>query len=440
MRELVEAFRSLRTAPRGLWLVVWAYSVDMMAYYAILTLMTTFLHEDLGVGDGAASVVVSVFTGAVTLFMFGAGPRAERLGVRRGIALALVLVALGRALYSASPHVGAAPLAVAALALTAVGEGVLQPVAYAGVKAFTDARSSAMGYAMLYAVMNLAGVLMGIASPLVRVPVEARHKALETSVSGVGAVGWLSVAVTAVALVVFMVGLTPRAEAAALRPLQREGASAARAPGTGPLRDPRFVFFIFMLLPVRTLFAHQWLTMPAYVLRAFPQGVADRMEWLLDLNPLVIFLAVPTLTALTRRAHVYTMMIVGSLVSALPTFLLCLGPSLPLLVTYFVVFSIGEALWSARFLEYAAELAPEGRVAEYMAVANVPWLLAKATTGLYSGAMLARFCPESGPKDTETLWLVYGLVAMASPVGLLLGRRWVMGSHASAARPAGAEA
>ena len=149
-----------------------------------------------------------------------------------------------------------------------------------------------------------------------------------------------------------------------------------------------------MMLPVRTLFAHQWLTMPQYILRAYPTEVGDKMEWLVNwINPGIIFIGVPLLTAMTRRANVYTMMIVGSLVSAVPTFLLCTGPNLNVLIVYFVVFSIGEALWSARFLEYASELAPPGRVAQYMGLAQIPWLLAKGTTGLYSGFLLASILP-----------------------------------------------
>jgi proton-dependent oligopeptide transporter, POT family len=83
-----------------------------------------------------------------------------------------------------------------------------------------------------------------------------------------------------------------------------------------------------MLLPVRTLFAHQWLTMPQYILRAYPEGIADRMEWLVNwINPLIIFIGVPLATALTRHINVYRMMVIGSFVSATPTFLLCFGPT-----------------------------------------------------------------------------------------------------------------
>ena len=176
--------------------------------------------------------------------------------------------------------------------------------------------------------------------------------------------------------------------------------------------------------------------MPQYILRAYDKPVADKMEWLVNwTNPAIIFVGVPLATALTRHINVYTMMIIGSLVSALPTFLLCAGPNLGLLITYFVIFSIGEALWSARFLEYASELAPPGRIAQYMGLANIPWLLAKGTTGFYSGVMLATYVPEKAPAaslHSGTLWLFYGCIAMISPIGLFLARGWVRkGLHSS---------
>jgi len=46
---------------------------------------------------------------------------------------------------------------------------------------------------------------------------------------------------------------------------------------------------------------------------------------------------VPLATVLTRRFHVDTMMVVGSLVSAAPTCLLRCGPDLTLLTSYFVL-------------------------------------------------------------------------------------------------------
>jgi POT family proton-dependent oligopeptide transporter len=185
-----------------------------------------------------------------------------------------------------------------------------------------------------------------------------------------------------------------------------------------PILNVRFLFFIVVLLPVRTLFAHQWLTMPDYVTRAFPPEVGMRWEWLNGLNPLVIVIGVPLIAALTQRARVVDKMIVGTSVSALATFMLVPPPSTALLIAYFVVFSLGEAAWSSRFLEYVADISPAGKVGIYMGIAGLPWFLAKTTTGFYAGAVLDAFVPRDAPQRPGTMWLIYGLIALLTPIGL----------------------
>jgi MFS family permease len=452
--------------PRGLWFVIGAFAVESAAYFGVLTLMTTYLTADLHWGDVPAGLTVSVFTMLVTLFMLGVGSFAEQFGLRRPILFALAISTAGRALYSLVPYLAgpaATPesgtllnvsLVLASLLLVALGSGILQPVGYSGVKQFTDEKTNSMGYGLIYAIMNLG--ILGVAglSSWVRPGVQhlkagtvadvsgrAWLQALANcTVSGVQAMNWVCTAVTLLTFALFWLWMTRRVEAARLRPevfpvraagsRVSPGAALKRYFAEGPFANARFIFFIFMLLPVRTLFAHQWLTMPAYVLRAYPGDVADKMELLINwINPLIIFFGVPITTALTRHVSVYRMMVIGTLVSAAPTFLLCGGPNLALLITYFVLFSVGEALWSARFYEYASELAPPGRVAQFMGLAQVPWLLAKGTTGLYSGWMLSRFCPEHTPVpalQTGSLFCLYGCIALTTPVGLWLARRWVM--------------
>jgi hypothetical protein len=68
-----------------------------------------------------------------------------------------------------------------------------------------------------------------------------------------------------------------------------------------------------------------------------------------------------------------------------------------------------------------------------MGVANLPWFVAKTTTGLYSGVVLEHFCPKEGAKKPELMWLLYGAIAMASPVLLTLARKWLnAGMHMNA--------
>ena len=457
-------FTELAASPRGLWYVIGAFVVESTAYFGILTLMTIYFSQDLHWADAYAGLTVSMFTMLVTLFMLGVGSFAESFGLRRAIAVGLLLSTLGRVVYCLLPGfagqgavVGAAVLS---LLLVAAGSGILQPTCYSGVKQFTDDRTCSLGYAMIYALMNLGIVVVGALSVWIRPGVQANLDQSDSAAgegsplswlasrcgSGVQAVNWVCCGITGLTLLGFLVLMTRSAESARLRPDVMPAGPMGLKPtlGTrfwsylseGPFGNARFLFFIFMLLPVRTLFAHQWLTMPEYILRSYPKQVGNYMEVLVNwINPLIIFVGVPLATVLTRRFHVYTMMIVGSLVSAVPTFLLCFGPDLKLLISYFVLFSIGEALWSARFLEYASELAPPGRVSQYMGLAQVPWLLAKGTTGLYSGYLLATLCPADTPADqmhTGRLWLIYALIAMTTPIGLWLARNWVhRGLHQS---------
>lgn len=467
--QFIKPFIDLAGSPRAIWYVIGAFVIDCTAYFGVLTLMTMFLGQDLHWGDKQAGIAVSCFTMLVTLSMLGIGSVAEGLGLRRAIIIALILTTLGRAAYCLAPYASGAGmtagLVIVGLLIVACGSGIIQPVCYSGVKQFTDARTSSMGYAVIYAVMNLGFVGMGALSAWVRPAVQSildqpqstsasdpfMRGMARFSGSGVQAVNWLCLGITALTLLLFLVLMTRRAEATRLRTevLEVDPAAPSRPFRErfksyfieGPFSNARFVFFVFMLMPVRTLFAHQWLTMPQYILRAYPQAVGDKMEWLVNwINPGIIFFGVPLLTAFTRRKNVYSMMMIGTLVSALPTFLLCLGPKLEWLITYFVIFSIGEALWAARFMEYASELAPPGRVAQFMGLAQVPWLLAKGTTGFYSGYLLGTLCPDKTPPaqlHTGTLWFIYGCIAMTSPIGLWLARKWVRkGLHQAASPPA----
>jgi hypothetical protein len=85
-------------------------------------------------------------------------------------------------------------------------------------------------------------------------------------------------------------------------------------------------------------------------------------------------------------------------------------------------------MWQPRFLQWIAEIAPEGKTGAYMGIGQLPWFLTKVLTGLYSGWFIANYCPrpETGlPQNTEFMWLVYGFIAMISPVALLLAKNWM---------------
>ncbi len=193
-----------------------------------------------------------------------------------------------------------------------------------------------------------------------------------------------------------------------------------------PLADRKFFFFIFALIPVQTLFTYNWLILPQYINRAFEGWIGEYFEIAANANPILIFIAVPIIAAATQKANVYNMMIIGTFVMAAPAFLLALGPHAWTLFTYILIMTIGEAMWQPRFLQYAAEIAPEGRTGVYMGVAQLPWFLTKMLVPfLYSGWMMDRYCPAEGEQNTESMWLIFACIAMCSTVLLVLAKGWI---------------
>ncbi|MFW5887343.1 MAG: MFS transporter, partial [Bacteriovoracia bacterium] len=352
-----ESFKVLFAASKGFWLVNMVNFGDGIAYFGILTLLTRFLGTRVGMSDQFTGISVSMFTGLVTLFMFGGGFISDKLGVRRALTWSLVVMAIGRLLLVVSPAMGMAEtmgyvVSWAGLIFMAIGSGVIQPALYAGIKEYTDPRTATIGYGLLYAIMNLGIVASSFVSPYVRTNdlfLDLNFAQIVGLGWGIDGVFWICLAITGVMLLVHMSFFTKKVE-------EKEKWRPDRVPEVAeaekkneeqfakkswkekmkelPFLDARFMFFIFILLPVRTLFAHQWLTMPDYVFRSFPEEVSAKFEWINGLNPLIIVIFVPTIAAITRKVKVIDMMIIGTALTALTTFMLVPGPHLYTLLGY----------------------------------------------------------------------------------------------------------
>ncbi|MFH1357932.1 MAG: MFS transporter, partial [bacterium] len=438
--SILDNFKLLFGASRGYKIVNAMNFLDGIAYFGIIILLTRFLHDRVGMSTEMSGFSVSTFSGLVTLFMFGGGFVTDKLGVRRSLTWCIGIMGVGRLLITLAPSLGFSAtggtiVSWTGLLLLAMGQGVLQPTMYAGVKEYTDPRTATIGYAFLYAIMNLGIIAEHFVSPFIRTDAVFLNLKFTEIVGlgwGIDGVFWMCTAVTGLMLLINVTFFTKKIELS-----QRTVAQEAQAEINKnktvldrlkelPFLDVRFMFFIFILLPVRTIFAHQFLTMPDYIFRCFPEAINDKYEWIVGLNPLIIVIFVPLFAIFTRRMKIIDMMIIGTTVTALTGFFLVPGPQVWALLTYVIVFSLGEAMWSSRFLEYVAHIAPAGRVGAYMGLAGIPWFLAKFTTGWYSGSMIKHFIPENGPQDSSTMWLCYTLFACITPIVLILTRKWTL--------------
>jgi MFS family permease len=415
--------------------------LEGLTYFGVVGLLAIFFNDFIRLDDIDAGRMVGILTAGITIAMLFLGATVDWIGLRKSLLIALSLMLVGRILLTISPDVGVPGLwnsahifAMLGILGVVLGYGIYQPACYAGVKILTNEKTAAMGYAMLYALMNLGGFLPGLISPPVR------------RAYGITGVFWVYAALTVTGIAIVYFIITKKAMEKAVKDINigkedknKEEEKDEMAQMTAkeklvfylknfPLKDLRFLYFIFILIFVQTLFAHNWLTLPLYTSRAFDGFVKDNFEFFVNLNPILIFILTPMVTALTSKKDTYNMMIIGTFVMASPTFILALGPSFETLMAYLVIMTIGEAMWQPRFLQWVAEIAPKNMTGIYMGIGQFPWFLTKVITSLYSGWFLMNYAPSDtlpSEMNTETMWFIYGLIAIVSPIGLFLARKWM---------------
>jgi len=443
-RELIQPFIDLGRTSRPLLGLNISYVIEGLVYFGMIGLLALFFNEYVQLDDIDAGRMVGFQTAGITIAMLFLGATVDWIGLRKALLISLVFMFVGRAILTLSPTLGGPGLwggshvfSMLGILGIMIGYGIYQPAAYSGVKMLTNSKTSAMGYAMLYALMNLGGFLPGLISPPVR------------KTFGINGVFWVYTALTLVGFAVITIFITKKALKEAIakaeaeepnkKPVEEVKKEEKKPEMTAteklkfylknfPITDGKFMFFIFILIPVQTLFAHNWLTLPQYTSRAFDGFIGENFEFFVNLNPILIFVLTPMVTALTATKDTYKMMIIGTFIMASPTFILALGPGMGTLMTYLVIMTIGEAIWQPRFLQWVAEIAPKGMTGIYMGIGQFPWFLTKVVTAIYSGWFLMKYCPaDTAPADmnTETMWLIYGAIAMATPIGLILAKGWM---------------
>ena len=445
-KEITQPFIDLFHSSRVLWGINLSYLLEGITYFGIVGYLVIYFTDFVKLDDISAGQMVGFQTAGITLAMLFLGATVDWIGVRKSLIYSLIFMLIGRVFLTAGPTItsntglwsSAHLIAMLGIFGIILGYGIYQPACYAAVKQFTTEKTSAMGYAMLYAIMNLGGFLPGIIAPPIR-------KAFATDQEGMLAVMWVYVGLTVLGILVVAIILTRKTIEKTIEEVSTQTREQIEADKKAedeksakdklmfylknfPIRDLRFMFFIFILIPVQTLFAHNWLTLPVYYKRAFTGVVSDNFEFFTNFNPLLIFILTPMVAALTVKKDTYKMMIYGTFVMAFPTFILALGPSIYTVFAYLILMTIGEAMWQPRFLQWVAEIAPKGMTGIYMGIGQFPWFLTKVVTSLYSGWFLMHYAPEGvdpSQMNTETMWLIYGCIAMVSSIGLFFARGWM---------------
>ena len=419
----------LAKSPRELWLIYGIKFLESLAYFAIYNLLAVYLTEDLHYGDKPAGTIAGTWLTVVSILMFISGFVADALGIRRALLISVLSCLVGRTMMAVSSSPG---VALAGLFVSAWGAASMLPTMTAAIRRYTTPSTVAFGFSLFYVDMNIGALVAPLTIGWFR---RLFREPLAVDLPGMGTMHWSAsqliflVGAIATLLALFLV-LAMRAD----KPSQIASMEAGQVrKSNSPLaifnevRLERtfwgFMLFVSLLVLVRLIFQHAHLTWPKYSMREF--GKDFDFAWYWSINPAMIILLTPVVTALTRNLSAYACIVVGSFISCLSVFAMAASTTVTASVVFIVLLSLGEALWSPRLYEYTARIAPPGREASYMGLSQIPMFVAKPIVGWLSGSMLATFSPESGPRNSQMMWAIIGAMTLAGPV-LILGLRRII--------------
>ncbi|MBM3321057.1 MAG: MFS transporter [Candidatus Eisenbacteria bacterium] len=433
--------KGLFGCPREIWIAFLVKILESLCYFSSVLMLMIFLTQDMGLSDTVSGTIFGIFSASMSFFMLFVGFIADSLGIKRALIVGLLLALVGRI---AITFTTSAWVVFPGLFFLSVGFAYMIPLLAAAVKLFSNREAQKYAFSWYYVVMNVGSLAAGITLDPIRT-----HFTEVMTFRALGAeflvrpsqvvflVGVLATLVSLV-LVVFLIrsripsrdeegarGASSPAKTAARpapEPKPRESAWAIMKDVTKEKRFWIFIVFIFLLVLVKMIFQYNHSLYPLYMERI---GLKEWTGKLYSINPFIIIFLVPVMTALTGRYRAYTVILIGSFVSALSVFFMGLGESIGLIVLFQVVLSLGEAVYSPRLYDYTATIAPKGREASYMAYSKAPMFFAKVAAGPITGILLARLCPAEGPRNTELMWILVGASTMVSPIALLLGWKWL---------------
>ena len=441
--DLQSRYAPLRRAPRELYLVYLMKLLESYGYFSFSLIMVLFLSDEFGQTDAQAGWVYGLFGMMITLYGLCVGVLIDNFGVRKSLILGSVLLLISR--FSAMLTTSMGLMYVNLFLLMPLGTALGIPVLATAIRRYTTADSRAVAFGLFYAAMNVAALLSGPAADLLRGAFACGTWIGGVHLSAHRLLLLSSVVTTAAMLAIAILGVREieivDSGGGGGEPTSSGGGGGSASSGSGcgahaiaaftPRRGSpwgiakeigrtsrfwRFLLLVVLLVAVRLIFRHLDATLPKYLLRSHGPSVPYGLIY--AINPALIIVLVPLVSAYTRHVPPLEMIKWGSLVAAASPFCLALSSSLPAAVAFVVILSIGEACYSPRFYEYATMAAPKGREGTYMALSSAPLFVAKLLAGGMSGVLLEDFCPAEPCEGGRILWLIIGLVTAISPVML----------------------
>ncbi|MGC2112320.1 MAG: MFS transporter [Candidatus Korobacteraceae bacterium] len=379
-----QRWRDIRTGfERPFWVANLSELFERLSYYAAFASLARYLHEVLHFPVEQTGTLTGFFGGLVWFLPVFGGTLADRMGFRRALSVAYLILTCAYFMLGSlgapwlAPVRDNVPLVVLVtfvLALPALGVALVKPSVVGTTARASKENVRSIGYSIYYTLVNIGGFFG---------PVVASYVHQHMRVENVFRVAALSVFLMFIAVLIFF--REPR------RHDEGETASMAQAARNfwTVLSNPRFMLFLTIFTGYWIVYWQLFLTLPLYI-HAYVDPQANT-ELLLATGPLVVITLTVAINLLTQRMHAFTAIILGTLITSLAWVILILRPTVTGVILTLIAVALGEITQSPRYYEYISRLAPSGQQGTYMGFAFLPLGIGSLVGGPFGGWLIHYF-------------------------------------------------
>ena len=446
-----QRFEEIRTGfEQPFWIANITEIFERLAYYGAFASLALYLQEQLNFSTEQTGTLTGIFGGMVWFLAIFGGAAADRLGFRRALSVAYLILG---ASYFLIGSIGApwlasirntVPLGLFVgfiLMLPALGISLVKPSVVGTTARASKENVRSIGYSIYYTMVNIGGA----AGPYFaswahrHLGVENVYRVAALSVFAMFFVVLLffreprkagdapppSIATVArnfcvvlgnyrLVLPVLFVALLLRI-ALWLKPEWSvpwwvwAGLCAIMLAGISP-----FMWFLVIFTGYWIVFWQQYISLPGFI-HGYINPQAD-VEMILVVDGLTVICLTLAVNFLTRQIPAFAAVILGTVITSLSWLILAFRPTIWGAVFSLFCLALGEIIQAPRYYEYISRLAPPGQQGTYMGFAFVPIGIGSLIGGPFGGFLLHQF-GEVQHRPTMIWFWITG-IGLATAAGL----------------------
>jgi proton-dependent oligopeptide transporter, POT family len=400
---------------RPFWVANISELFERLSYYAAFASLARYLHETLSFPTAQATRLTGLFGGLVWFLAAFGGTLADRLGFRRSLSLAYLILSGSYFLLGSLGSSWLAPVRAAVplwllvgfvLMLPALGIALVKPCVVGTTARASKENVRSIGYSIYYTLVNIGGA----AGPYMASWVH-QHMRVESV---------FRVAALSVFLMFFAVLLLFK-EPRRSNEVQPASAGAAWRNFVTVLGNPQFMIFLLIFSGYWIVYWQEFIILPIYI-HDYVNPSTDT-ELMLITGPLTVIALQLLMSFLMKKVAAFKAITLGTLVSALAWLILIVHPTPAMAVVTLFAVSLGEIIQSPRYYEYISRLAPAGQQGTYMGFAFLPIGIGSLVAGQLGGLLLHHFGEVQ--HQPQRIWLVVTGIGVLTALLLYLYDRVV---------------